>query len=149
MTPAEMQQAQLDRMKTTLGVPDDEWKAIEPKLAKVMDAQRQSRIGGMGGMMGGRVRGGMGGPGAGAPARGSGAPATPAADQTDLDKKVADLQTTLQNPEAKPEDIKPKLAAVREARDKARADLVKAQKELRDILTVRLEAQFVLSGQLD
>ena len=40
--PAAMRQQMMDRMKETLGASDDEWKALQPKLEKVMTAQRDS-----------------------------------------------------------------------------------------------------------
>src|SRR5438132_159940 len=45
----------MDRIKEQMGAKDDEWKVIEPKLTKVMDAQRSARGGGFGfGGFGGR-----------------------------------------------------------------------------------------------
>lgn len=150
--PAQMQQRMeqfrqqaADRMKTTLGVTDEEWKVLQPKIDAVQTAARDLRsgamgamgaMGGMGGMFGGR-RGG------GAPGADANAPAAPQPDpnrpQSDIQKKMTALQTVLANKEAKPEEIKTALAAVREARATAQAKLDAAEKELRAIVTVRQE----------
>ncbi|MCF7954280.1 MAG: hypothetical protein K9M75_00620 [Phycisphaerae bacterium] len=53
--------------KENLGVSDAEWKIIEPKLTKVMELSRESRFGGMSGMMN---RGGLGARGGDRGARG-------------------------------------------------------------------------------
>jgi len=149
--PAQMRQMMAERMKQQLNVDDQAWKVMEPRLMKVMDLSRQVNSGGRGmfGMMGGR--GGRGGPGGGpdggAPAerRGSG----PGGEQTALDKATAQLQTTLENQSASPDDIKKQLTAVREAKMKAQQELAAAQADLKQILTVRQEAQLVLMGQLN
>ncbi len=49
----------------------------------------------------------------------------------------------------KPEEIKARLKALREAREAAKDELVKAKDKLREILTQRQEAQLVLYGFLD
>jgi hypothetical protein len=153
--PAQMRQRMMDRMKEQLGADDAAWKVLEPRLTKVMDANRQAGggRGGMMGMMGGMrgQRGGQGGQGGadngGAPAqrRGSG----PGGEQTALDKAMTQLRTTLENSSASPDDIKKQLTAVRDAREKAKQELAAAQADLKKILTVRQEAVLVEMGQLD
>jgi hypothetical protein len=60
--PAQMQQRMLERYKELLEVTnDDEWKAIEPRVTKVMEARRDT-MGGMGRGMFGRGPGGGGNP---------------------------------------------------------------------------------------
>src|SRR5690349_18365355 len=61
-TPEEWRKLMQDRMKENLGVTDDEWKALQPKIDAVQKAQAASRGGfrGMFGGAGGR-RGGQGG----------------------------------------------------------------------------------------
>ena len=44
------------------------------------------------------------------------------------------LQATLDNKDAKPEDVKAKLAALRDAHTKGKADLAKLQDELKSLL---------------
>ena len=70
-------------------------------------------------------------------------------DTTPVAKASADLSTALENKDTPAEDIAKKLAALREARDKARADLVAVQKELKDVLTQRQEAVLVTMGMLE
>jgi len=139
--PAQMRERMMTRIKEQLGATDDEWKAIEPKVDKVMTAQRESRGGfGFGGFGGGR--GGPGGGGGG----GGGADQQPT---TAVGKASADLRTTLDSKDAAPETIAKKLAALREAREKARKDVADAQKELKEILTQRQEAVLVMNGMLE
>jgi len=139
-----------DRMKQDLGVTDDEWKVLQPKIEKVTTLARDARFGGMRSMFGRR-----GGP----PREGGGdrpqsdRPQSdrPSSDrpQSEMEKKGETLQKLLDNKEAKAEEIKTALAALRETRAKARADLETAQKELREVLTLRQEAQLVMMGLLD
>ena len=149
--PAQMQQRRDQAIKDAIGATDDEWKVLQPKIDKVSTAQRDMRSGGMGGMLGGRGgRGGCGGRG-GAPAAG-GADNAPAADapaQSAVQKASNALGKILENKDAKPDDLKPALAALRDAKAKDKAELEKAQKELKDVLTLRQEAVLVMRGMLD
>lgn len=134
--PARMRQMMLDRMKETLGAADDEWKVISPKLEKVFTLSMDMRMSGMRGMMGGRSRGG------------SSSTSRPAP-ESEVGKAGASLSDVLQNKESKPEQIKAALTALRESRAKAKAELEKAQKELKEVLTLRQEAQLVQMGMLE
>lgn len=116
---------------------DEEWKALQPKVEKLLTARDAAGTGRM--MMGG-MGGGRGGA---APAPAEGAVVTP------VEKATNDLRTTLDNQSAKPEEIKAKLTALREAREKAKQDLAKAQGDLREALSLRQESQCVLMGMLD
>ena len=138
--PAQMQQRMEqfrqqmgDRMKTTLGVTDEEWKVLQPAIDAVQTLARQTRGGGMGGMFGGR-RGGPGGD-----ANNPAPQPDPNRTQSDIEKKMSVLQTVLANKEAKPDEIQAALTAVREARATAQAKLDAAEKELRKIVTLRQE----------
>ena len=77
----------------------------------------------------------------------AGAPSTQP--ESPMQSAISDLRDTLDNTASTPDQIKVKLEALRQARTKARADLVKAQQDLRDLLTQRQEAQLVLNGMLD
>lgn len=136
MTFAEMQAARLTRIKEAMGATDEEWKALQPKIEKVQTLQMQAMAGRFGGRGG---RGGGGGGGDTATTR----PANPVRDATD------DLQKTLDNKDATPEQIKEKLGALHETKAKSAEDLKKAQGELRELLTVRQEAVLVTQGILD
>src|SRR2546421_8554368 len=102
--PARFRQVMMDRIKETLGSSDDEFKALEPKIDQVLTAQRDARGFGMGR---------RGGPGAG-PGGGDNQPTTP------VQEKTKELQDALDSKDTKPEDLKAKLAALREARAKAK-----------------------------
>lgn len=132
--PTAMRQRFMDRFKEQLGVTDDEWKVILPKLEKVMTAQSDTRGGGFGGMGG---RGGRGGRGGGDTAA-----------QSEMAKASAELRTVLENKNASAEEIATKLKAYRDARDKAQTALETAQKELKELLTARQEAILVRDGML-
>ena len=67
----------------------------------------------------------------------------------ELQKSVQELQAALENKEAKLAEIKQKLTTFRVTREKIKQELAKAQKALRDVLTLRQEAQLVLRGLLD
>lgn len=136
--PARMMQMMAERIKTQLGVTDDEWKVLEPKVEKVATLAMQSRGGGLMMMM----RGGRGG-------RGGQGPTSDNASQSDVQKKLADLQAVLENKDSKPDEVKAALTAYRDARTKARDELTKAQKELQELLTQRQEATLVMYGLLD
>lgn len=119
---------QMARIRAALDVSESEWKVLEPKIQLVITRSREARIG----------HGMYGRPGA--------APETP---ETPLAKAAADLQKTLDNPHATPDEIKAKLAAVRAARQKAEAALATARGSLRSSVTLRQEAQLVLLGFLE
>jgi len=142
--PAQMRERMMSRIKEQLGATDEEWKAIEPKVDKVMTAQRESRGGGFGGF--GRGGPGGGGPGGGGGSGGGGADQQPT---TAVGKASADLRTTLDSKDAVRETIAKKLATLREVREKARKDVGDAQKELKEILTQRQEAVLVINGMLE
>lgn len=131
----------MDTIKQALAASDDEWKVIEPKLQKVMDAQRVvgAGRGGRGGMPGGR--GGVAGPGAAGPGGGP-ADAQPVADNA-VSKALADLRSAMETRDTKAEVLTQKITALRTARDKAVADLNTARKALKDILTSRQEAVLI------
>ncbi len=122
-------------IQTQLGATDEEWNVLQPKVQKVMDLNREMMTGRFGG------RGGRGGGGGG----GGAAPAA----TTDIGDKTKALSDALDNKDADPKDIAAKLAAVRDARERVRGSLVKAQAELKEVLTPRQEARLVLLGVLE
>ena len=143
---AEFRQRMNDRIKEAMGATDAEWQVLQPKVEKVQTLQSASRGGGGMGMIFGRG----GGDSRGGDSRG-GDRGTQSSDanSSPVQQKSRDLQASLDNKEAKPEELKAKLAALREARQKAKADLTKAQEELRELLTVRQEAVLVMNGMLE
>jgi hypothetical protein len=168
---AQMRQMMMDRLKEATGASDDEWKVIEPRIEKLEDLQRQA--GGRGpGMFGpppgpggpggpGNAGGppaapdnaggpGAGGPPPGGPDRGFGGPGGPQGQpQSEVQQKQSDLRETLQNNDATADDVKAKVAALRDARAKAKAELAQAQDDLRQILSLRQEAALVSFGILE
>lgn len=149
--PEQMRAFMQERMREMLGASEEEWQIIGPRLEKVQTLQMQSRAGG--GMMFGRGPGGPGGPGQGPGAgdnggrgdrqnrRGGGMWGEPMPEATAL-------QELLQSEDAKADDIKAKLQALRAAKARNEAELKKAQAALAEVLTLRQEAQLVLMGTL-
>lgn len=143
--PEEMRARMAERVRELLDVKnDDEWKLINARLEKVQEAQREVRSlsGNMallfsrggeqgGGEQGGRTRtGGPGGFGGG----------TPNPEAEALSKAV----TT----KAPSDEMKQRLARVREARKAAEGKYERAADDLRQVLTVRQEAVLVAVGLL-
>ncbi len=154
--PAQMRQMMEQRMQEMLGATAEEWKVLGPRVMKVQELARQSAGGGPGMMFGPMGRRGAGGPGAG----GLGT-AGPGSDRpggrgmamnrelTEVEKIQEELQTLLENTTATPEQIKQQVTKLRAAREKAKQELAKAQQDLRQVLTLRQEAQLILMGMLD
>ncbi len=150
--PQRMQQMMEQRMQEQLGATAEEWKVLGPRVMKVMNLSRQTT--GMGGMRmgmmapGGARRGGPQGDQEGPGGRGARGPFAQG-EPTAVDTAGEALQTTLENTAATPDEIKTKLTALRTAKEKARAELATAQQELKQVLTLRQEAQMVLMGMLN
>ena len=141
--PQQFRQMQLDRLKEQLAVADDEWKVLQPKIEKILDAQREARGGFFGG--GGRGRGGPGGGGPGGFGPGGGNQA----DQTVTGRAAQALQTALQDTNTSPQQIAQLITAYRQARDVARQRLADAQKDLKELLTPRQEAVLLTNNILE
>ena len=133
---------QQKRLQEQLGASDDEWKILEPKIKKVRELAQLVGEDAAGQMM----MGGPGGPGGFRIFRNTD-PNAP--ERSDLDRKTEALRKAVENPEAKPEDVAAALKVYREARSKAKGDLETARKQLRELLTVRQEAQLVTMGVLE
>ena len=131
----------LTRYREQLDVKSDEdWKKLEPLVAKVWDAR--SAVGfGFGGRGGGR--GGRGGGGGGGGGGGEGDQANrnrfggQSPEEQALDKAI--------EAKAPADEIKTKLTAVRESRKAKEAALEQAQEELRKALSPKQEAAAVLA----
>lgn len=140
-----------DRMKELMGASDDEWQVLSPRIERVQQLQRSASTGRSGMSMlfsrGGGSGGGRGGPGGGGSSRdfsrGAEQPAAP------VEQKAKELQASIDNKGAGSDELKLKLAALREERDRARAETAKAQEELRELLTMRQEAILVMMGVLE
>ncbi len=165
--PAEFRQRQMDRYREVLAVTsDDEWNAIQPRIEKILTARRELASGGMR-MMGGFGGGGPGGPraarlnsggagggpdngaggpppggpGFGGPGRGPGGPGFGAAPSPEAEA----LQKAIDG-QASNDEIKAKLATLRQARQAKQAKLEQAQTDLKKVLSVKQEAAAVLAG---
>ena len=147
--PEQFRQRMMERYREQMDVKsDDEWKVLETRIEKVMDARRQA--GGPGGP-GGFGFGGRG------PRRGGGDNADAAGGGTGGNQRprfggepspeVEALQKAIEA-KAPNDEIKAKLAKVREARKAKEAKLAEAQEELRKVLSVRQEASAVMAGLL-
>jgi hypothetical protein len=111
----------LENLKNQLGVSEEEWKVIGPRLETVYLLRHP-------------------------PASVTPEDVSASAVVTRLTKELGEL---LNNKEAKAEEIKAKLTALRTAKEKVRQELAKARSELRQIVTIRQEAMLVLSELLD
>ncbi|MDB5320599.1 MAG: hypothetical protein JWN40_2230 [Phycisphaerales bacterium] len=139
--PAAMRERYLTQIKEQLGSPDEEWKLLQPKLDKVLTVQRETRGGGGGGRNGGgRTRGG---------ATPNATPAQPTQPQSAVAVASDDLRKAVADKATAPEDLLKKIATLRDAKEKAKADLAAAQKELRELLSARQEAVLITNGILD
>ena len=125
-------------LKDSLKATEDEWTILQPLVEKVQSRQREemtSRFAGLvGNLFGGR--GGSGGPGGLGGDRGS-SPESQA------------LRTALESSSVSPEELNAKLAALRESRKKAAAEMEAARAELRKVVSVRQEAVLVSMGILE
>jgi hypothetical protein len=140
--PAQFRQMIMDRAKEELEVTnDDEWKALEPLVQKVMDARMQS-MGGMGrGMM--RPRRNPDDQGGGAGGGGGmrrGPFGEPSPEQEALQKAI--------DAKASKAELKAAIAKFVDARKAKEEQLKAAQDELRKVLTTRQEAIATANGLL-
>jgi Spy/CpxP family protein refolding chaperone len=130
------QQAQLKRLKDLMGSTDEEWKILEPRLQKVQDLLRDSGSRSALGSARGR-RGGFGGV------------VSPDTPMTPVQEAAKELQDSLGSKDASPDEVKAKLTALRDARNKLQSDLQRAQDQVRELLTARQEAVLVMAGMLN
>ena len=124
---------------------DDEWKAIQPLIEKVSDARLAVAVGG-----GGFGRGGGGRRGGGnndAQANGNNQGGRRGFPGAEPSPEAEELQKAIDSNASK-DELKAKLAKVREARKDKEAKLAKAQEDLRKVLTLKQEATAVLMGLL-
>ena len=138
-----------DRLKEALKATDEEWAVLQPLVEKVQTKQRETMASRFGGFFGGRGPGG-GDRGTGGGDRGTsgGGGGDRGGDRGGSPESQA-LRTALDSDSTSAEDLKAKLAAVREARKKAAAELEAARADLAKVLSVRQEAVLVSMGVLD
>ena len=147
--PAQLQQMIMDTLRDQLEVKEDaEWKVLQDRIQKVMDARREVGLGSMGmGMFSrmGRRGGGNGGQdgGLGGGGRRGGFSAFfggPSAEEQALQQAI--------DAKASNSDLKAAIEKFNEARKTRQAKLEAAQAELRKVLSVRQEAIASVSGLL-
>ena len=145
--PAEFQARMMENIRDQMKVKDDtEWKLIEGRVQKVMDARRDVGFGGggMGRMFRRSGQGGPGGPGgpggdnADAGRRRGGFGGEPSADQAALDKAI--------DSNASKDELKSAMATVRTAKKEKETKLATAQEELKKVLSVEQEAVALSMG---
>jgi hypothetical protein len=125
---------------------EEDWKKIEPLIGKVMDAQRETFAFAFGSGFGG---GGGGGRGGGRGGGGSGGSADANQDRPRLSSvpEIAAVQQAVED-KAPADEVKEKVAKLREARKARETALEKAQDDLRKALSPRQEAGAILAGLL-
>jgi hypothetical protein len=140
--PAQFRQMRVDRAHDLMEISDTDWKAVEPLVGKVVDAQSdvmRMRMGGMGrGFR--RNRGGDN--------NNSDTNSVRRSPFGEPDAAVSDLQKAIES-KAPASELKAKLAAVRADRKDKEDKLKAAQEELKSVLTTRQEAIAVANGYLD
>ena len=140
--PEQMRARMMERYRETFEVKDDaEWKLLEGRITKVTDARRE--------LGGGRGFGGPGGPGG---RRGGGDGGDQGGDRRrsffgEPSPEAEALQKAIEA-KASNDEIKTKLAKYRESQKTKQANLEKAQADLRQVLSVKQEANAVLMGLL-
>jgi hypothetical protein len=144
--PAQFQQRRMDDLKEKMEIKDDtEWKALEPMIQKVMDAQTaafRDRIRqAFGGGGRNRDRGGNNNNGSSSgDQRSRGGFGSPSAEADALEKAIEG--------KAPASELKIVLTKYNEARKARQAELETAQANLRKVLTLRQEAIATASGIL-
>lgn len=137
--PEQMRARMMERYREQLEVKsDDEWKVLEPRIAKVSEARRE--LGAFGRGFGGGRRGGddRGGNDQGGNRPRFGSEPSPEAEA---------LQKAIEA-KAPADEIKTKLAKYRESQKQKEAKLAQAQEDLKKLLSVRQEAAAVMMGLL-
>jgi hypothetical protein len=145
-----MQQRMLDNVQNQLGSSDDEFAALKPYVQKVLTLQMVSqtaRANIMMRMFTAGQAGGAAGAGGGGNRFNIGAMLN-GGQPTAMQQAVDDLQAAIDNPDTPIGVYASKLAAYRDAKTKADADMAAAQESLRELLTQRQEATLVMMGLL-
>jgi hypothetical protein len=163
----EMQKIALEQeeqaMKQALGADENQWKLIKPKLNKVKVYQEQATVSiglpfssnfvsGASSPQGGGFGGGFQyqfGGGGSIMATDSSFRNQSNQRQTQGEKICRELLALIEDLNAPPEAIRQKTHELQQARAKAKKQLAQAQKELREVLTLRQQARLVLMGLLD
>jgi chromosome segregation ATPase len=111
----------IDGFKLQLGLSEQEWTVVKPRIEAVYNLVHPQPYGG---------------PGADAK-------------RTEVDQRSRELRELIESKEADADKIKARLTALRAAREKADRELAKARQNLRQIMNLRQEAVLVLNELLD
>jgi len=156
--PLRFRQLAMSTIRAKLAVADDEqWKSLWPKIEKVLRAQRNARTGASMSMSSPAMVKGTPPPNVTIPSQRSqpptagGASRAANADAPPAERAMEQVRAALDQPATSDSDadLAEKLAAMRVARDAARAELAAAQKELHDACSPRQEAVLVTLGLLE
>lgn len=129
MDPEQLRQRYMDRVQEALSPTDEEWVKLEEPVGKVVTLSMEPGV--AGGM---RLWGRRGG--------------DETEPQSDVAKAAAALRSAVDS-DASAEEVTPKLAAYRTAREEARADLAAARETLKAMLNPTQEAKLVLAGVIE
>ena len=136
----QMRARMMERFREMLGFSEEEWELVMPYVEKVSELNRQlnSRRGRAGAF--GRQRGG----------RGPQDNPLPVAAENEDPMRLAteNLRGVLEDEQAPASEIKAALDDYREVRTLIQSELAVAQQELKELLTVKQEAQMVMLGLL-
>ncbi len=117
----------LSNIRRQLNVPDDEWQVLAPKVQRVLVdtaiINQTNQSFGAAGFLGGLMT-------------------------NDVANAFHQLRSALRDPSASPDQIASLLKTWREAREKAKAELLAAQSDLVSVLTLRQEAMLMTLGVL-
>lgn len=145
--PAQARQRMLDNYKERLEVNNDaEWKIIQERIEKVLQAQRELRVGGGFARSGGGNRRG-GNDNAQSDNNGGGRTNRGGMFGIEPNPELEALQKALDS-KAPPDEIKSKVARLRESLKAREAKLASAQEDLRKVLSMRQEGLAMLMGLL-
>jgi hypothetical protein len=127
---------QLAAIRSLIDASDDEWKAMSPKVEKVIQAKREMSTGaGMNWTSSNNAKPVF--------------QASTARVDTAPGRAMQDVRDAVADEKASKEELTAKIAAVRKARQKARADYEAAQRELADAVTPRQLAVLMTLGVVE
>jgi hypothetical protein len=135
--PAENRQRAAGRMREALGVSEEQWKVMGPKIERIESLRRDAGEAMMPGRMG--------------PRRDGQQPASaPAGEKlSDAQQKAEALRELLSKTDASDTQVKDAVKALRDARKQARKELGTARKDLLKSVDQKQEARLVLWGVLE
>jgi chromosome segregation ATPase len=111
----------IEDFKDRLGVSDKEWVVLKPRIEKVYNLMHRLPQ-----MEAGNQR-----------------------TRTEVEQRSAELRELLRKQEATTDQIKATLTALRAAKENVARQVAAAKQDLRQLMTLRQEAELVLSGLLD